>query len=34
MFASLGLIGLIFSYLLKKADSREGGRLEAARPKA
>ncbi len=34
MFASLGLIGLVFSYLLKRADSREGGRLEAARPKA
>ncbi|MDD8020058.1 MAG: MFS transporter [Acidobacteriota bacterium] len=33
MFASLGLVGLVFSYLLKKADSREGGRLEAARQK-
>jgi len=31
MFASLGLVGLLFSLLLKKADRREGGRLEAAR---
>ena len=31
MFASLGLVGLLFSSLLKKADRREGGRLEAAR---
>jgi len=28
MFASLGLVGLLFSLLLKRADAREGGRLE------
>jgi MFS family permease len=28
MFASLGIFGLIFSLLLKRADAREGGRLE------
>ncbi len=34
MFASLGLIGLMFALLLKRADRREGGRLERAEPKA
>ena len=29
MFAGLGLVGLIFAILLKRADRREGGRLEA-----
>ena len=28
MFASLGLFGLIFALLLKRADAREGGGLE------
>ncbi len=28
MFASLGFVGLIFAYLLKRADAREGGVLE------
>ena len=28
MFASLGLVGLIFAFLLKRADAREGGALE------
>lgn len=28
MFASLGLVGLIFALLLKRADAREGGGLE------
>ena len=28
MFASLGLFGLVFAVLLKRADAREGGRLE------
>jgi len=28
MFASLGLVGLIFALLLKRADAREGGKLE------
>jgi cyanate permease len=28
MFASLGLIGLMFALLLKRADRREGQRLE------
>jgi len=28
MFASLGFFGLIFAILLKRADAREGGRLE------
>jgi len=28
MFASLGLAGLIFAVLLKRADVREGGGLE------
>ncbi len=28
MFASLGLVGLLFAWLLKRADSREGGALE------
>jgi MFS family permease len=31
MFASLGFFGLIFALLLKRADAREGGRLEAAK---
>jgi nitrate/nitrite transporter NarK len=31
MFASLGLFGLTFSFLLKRADAREGGGLESAR---
>ncbi|HGY55571.1 MAG TPA: MFS transporter [Caldithrix abyssi] len=30
MFASLGIFGLIFAFLLKKADSRESGILERA----
>jgi MFS family permease len=30
MFASLGIIGLIFALLLKRADRREGGVLEMA----
>lgn len=30
MFASLGLVGLIFALLLKRADAREGGALERA----
>jgi len=34
MFASLGLVGLTFALLLKRADTREGGRLEAAAKKA
>jgi len=34
MFASLGLIGLMFALLLKRADRREGGRLERAERKA
>jgi hypothetical protein len=29
MFASLGLVGLTFALLLKRADRREGGVLEA-----
>jgi len=33
MFASLGLFGLTFAFLLKRADGREGGVLEAARKK-
>ena len=28
MFATLGLVGLVFAVLLKRADSREGGALE------
>ena len=28
MFASLGLFGLVFALLLKRADTREGGKLE------
>lgn len=28
MFASLGLLGLVFAFLLKKADAKEGGLLE------
>jgi MFS family permease len=31
MFAGLGFCGLIFSYLLLRADRREGGRLERAK---
>jgi len=31
MFAGLGLLGLLFSWLLLRADHREGGRLERAR---
>jgi hypothetical protein len=34
MFASLGLVGLAFALLLKRADAREGGGLEAAARKA
>lgn len=34
MFASLGLVGLTFALLLKRADAREGGGLEAAARKA
>jgi cyanate permease len=30
MFAGLGLAGLIFAVLLKRADVREGGGLERA----
>jgi MFS family permease len=30
MFASLGIIGLVFALLLKRADKREGGGLEIA----
>lgn len=33
MFAGLGLAGLVFAVLLKKADAREGGRLERAEKK-
>ncbi len=33
MFASLGLFGLTFAFLLKRADGRETGVLEAARKK-
>lgn len=33
MFASLGLFGLVFSVLLKRADFREGGALERAKEK-
>jgi hypothetical protein len=29
MFASLGLFGLVFAVLLKRADAREGGILES-----
>lgn len=29
MFASLGLVGLIFAFLLKRADTKEGGILES-----
>jgi len=28
MFASLGFVGLVFAYLLKRADAKEGGALE------
>jgi hypothetical protein len=28
MFASLGILGLLFAFLLKRADAREGGILE------
>ena len=28
MFASLGVVGLVFAFLLKRADKREGGKLE------
>ena len=28
MFASLGVFGLVFALLLKRADKREGGKLE------
>ena len=31
MFAGLGLCGLVFAFLLLRADRREGGRLERAR---
>jgi MFS family permease len=31
MFASLGLVGLVFAILLKRADAKEGGVLEMAR---
>lgn len=34
MFAGLGLAGLVFSLLLKRADAIEGGRLERADKKA
>ena len=34
MFSSLGFIGLAFALFLKRADAREGGRLEAAAKKA
>jgi cyanate permease len=30
MFASLGIVGLVFALLLKRADKREGGGLEIA----
>jgi hypothetical protein len=30
MFASLGIVGLVFALLLKRADRREGGGLEIA----
>jgi len=30
MFASLGVVGLVFALLLKRADAREGGALERA----
>ena len=33
MFAGLGLVGLVFAVLLKRADAREGGRLERAEKK-
>ena len=33
MFAGLGLVGLTFAFLLKRADSREGGILERAAEK-
>jgi len=33
MFASLGVIGLVFAMLLKRADAREGGSLERAQKK-
>ena len=31
MFAGLGMCGLVFAILLKRADAREGGRLELAK---
>ncbi|MBN2205955.1 MAG: MFS transporter, partial [Candidatus Aminicenantes bacterium] len=31
MFASLGILGLLFAFLLKRADAREGGVLETQR---
>jgi nitrate/nitrite transporter NarK len=31
MFASLGLFGLVFAILLRKADAKEGGALESAK---
>lgn len=31
MFASLGLVGLVFAFLLKRADTKEGGILESRR---
>jgi len=34
MFASLGVVGLVFALLLKRADAREGGGLEAAAKKS
>jgi MFS family permease len=34
MFASLGVWGLIFAVLLKRADAREGGRLEGAKTRS
>ncbi|MCX6558967.1 MAG: MFS transporter [Candidatus Aminicenantes bacterium] len=34
MFAGLGIVGLIFALLLKRADRREGGGLERAQAKA
>jgi MFS family permease len=34
MFASLGILGLVFAVLLKRADAREGGGLEAAKTTA
>jgi MFS family permease len=33
MFASLGIFGFVFSLLLKRADTREGGGLERSGPK-